>query len=65
MAIERVNVLGVGISVINLPAALAAISDALRARRKGYICITGVHGVMEAQEDAAFRRILNLSLIHI
>ena len=41
MAIERVNVLGVGISVINLPMALEAISDALRARHKGYICITG------------------------
>jgi N-acetylglucosaminyldiphosphoundecaprenol N-acetyl-beta-D-mannosaminyltransferase len=59
MAIERVNVLGVGISVINLPAALTAIGDAVCTRRKGYICVTGVHGVMEAQEDAAFRRILN------
>ena len=59
MAIERVNVLGVGISVINLPSALAAIADAVRARRKGYICVTGVHGVMEAQADAAFRKILN------
>ena len=59
MAIERVNVLGVGISVINLPTALAAIADAVRARRKGYICVTGVHGVMEAQDDAAFRKILN------
>lgn len=63
MAIERVNVLGVGISVINLPMALEAISDALRARHKGYICITGVHGVMEAQEDATFRRILNQALL--
>jgi N-acetylglucosaminyldiphosphoundecaprenol N-acetyl-beta-D-mannosaminyltransferase len=59
MAIERVNVLGVGISVINLPSALAAIAGAVRARRKGYICVTGVHGVMEAQTDAAFRKILN------
>src|SRR6202142_3293232 len=59
MAIERVNVLGVGISVINLPSALAAIADAVRTRRKGYICVTGVHGVMEAQADTAFRKILN------
>jgi N-acetylglucosaminyldiphosphoundecaprenol N-acetyl-beta-D-mannosaminyltransferase len=56
---NRVNVLGVGISVLNLPAALAAIADAVRARRKGYICVTGVHGVMEAQDDAAFKNILN------
>jgi len=59
MAIERVNVLGVGISAINLPSALAAVADAVRARRKGYICVTGVHGVMEAQADTAFRKILN------
>ena len=56
---ERVNVLGVGIHVLNLAAAVAEIAAAVRERRKGYICVTGVHGVMEAQTDAAFRRILN------
>ncbi len=56
---NRVNVLGVGISVLNLRTALAAIADAVRARRKGYICVTGVHGVMEAQDDAGFKKILN------
>jgi N-acetylglucosaminyldiphosphoundecaprenol N-acetyl-beta-D-mannosaminyltransferase len=56
---KRVNVLGVGISVLNLRTALAAIAEAVKARRKGYICVTGVHGVMEAQDDAAFKYILN------
>jgi N-acetylglucosaminyldiphosphoundecaprenol N-acetyl-beta-D-mannosaminyltransferase len=56
---NRVSVLGVGISVLNLKTALAAIADAVRGRRKGYICVTGVHGVMEAQDDAAFKKILN------
>ena len=56
---NRVNVLGVGISVLNLRTALEAMAAAVRERRKGYICVTGVHGVMEAQEDAAFKRILN------
>jgi len=56
---NRVNVLGVGISVLNLKTALDAIADAIRSRRKGYICVTGVHGVMEAQSDDNFRRILN------
>jgi N-acetylglucosaminyldiphosphoundecaprenol N-acetyl-beta-D-mannosaminyltransferase len=60
---KRVNVLGVGISVLNLRTALAAIADAVRARRKGYICVTGVHGVMEAQDDAAFKNILNGALL--
>jgi len=59
MASERVNVLGVGVHVLNLPSALDKIAAAVRERRKGYICVTGVHGVMEAQTDAAFRRILN------
>lgn len=57
--IPRVNVLGVGISVLNLQAALDAIAAAVRDRRKGYICVTGVHGVMEAQDDPEFKRILN------
>ena len=56
---KRINVLGVGISVLNLRTALAAIADAVRAQRKGYVCVTGVHGVMEAQDEAAFKKILN------
>ena len=56
---KRVNVLGVGISVLNLSSALEAIAAAVRERRKGYICVTGVHGVMEAQADAGFKKILN------
>ena len=60
---NRVNVLGVGISVLNLRTALAAIAEAVRARRKGYLCVTGVHGVMEAQEDEAFKEILNAALL--
>ena len=63
MAIQRVNVLGVGISVLNLRTALDAIADAVRARRKGYICVTGVHGVMEAQADATLRHILNQAFL--
>src|SRR5579863_3832744 len=56
---NRVSVLGVGISVLNLNTALTSISTAIDQKRKGYICVTGVHGVMEAQENAAFKNILN------
>jgi len=59
MASKRVNVLGVGLSVLNLQSALAAIAAAVQTRRKGYIGVTGVHGVMEAQTDARFKQILN------
>jgi N-acetylglucosaminyldiphosphoundecaprenol N-acetyl-beta-D-mannosaminyltransferase len=62
-AVERVNVLGVGVSVLNLDRALAVMADAIAKRRKGYITVTGVHGVTEAQDDAEFRRILNGSFL--
>ena len=60
---KRINVLGVGISVLNLRTALAVIADAVSARRQGYICVTGVHGVMEAQDDAAFKKTLNAAFL--
>ena len=62
-AIGRVNVLGVGVSAINMDQAVAAISEALDRREKGYICVTGVHGVSEAQTDDGFRKILNRSFL--
>jgi N-acetylglucosaminyldiphosphoundecaprenol N-acetyl-beta-D-mannosaminyltransferase len=62
-AAERVNVLGVGISVLNLQRAKDLIADAIDAQRKGYITVTGVHGVSEAQDDPEFRRILNASFL--
>jgi N-acetylglucosaminyldiphosphoundecaprenol N-acetyl-beta-D-mannosaminyltransferase len=59
----RVNVLGVGISVLNLEIAASVIEEALERRCKGYVCVTGVHGVSEAQADPAFRAILNRSFL--
>ena len=63
-SLPRVNVLGIGLSVLNLDLALAAISDALESKSKGYICVTGVHGVMEAQGDPALRGILNRAFLN-
>jgi N-acetylglucosaminyldiphosphoundecaprenol N-acetyl-beta-D-mannosaminyltransferase len=59
----RVNVLGVGISKINLDSATRAVAKALETGTRGYVCITGVHGVSEAGEDLAFRKILNRSFL--
>lgn len=63
MEIRRINVLGVGLSVLNLRTAVAAIAEAVRERRKGYICVTGVHGVMEAQDHPDFKEILNRAFL--
>ena len=64
MKIERFNVLGVSLCAMNLGLARAAMLEALRQRRKGYICLTGVHGVIEAQDDDAFRKILNSAFLN-
>ncbi len=55
----RANVLGVGVSAINMADALHLSERLLRERSKGYVCLTGVHGIMEAQRDDALRAILN------
>ena len=59
----RANVLGVGVSAINMADALRLSERLLRERRKGYVCLTGVHGIMEAQRDDALRAILNRSFL--
>lgn len=60
---ERANVLGVGISVLTLDSAVGAVMGALASGRRGYVCVTGVHGVSEAQDDPAFREVLNQSFL--
>ena len=53
-----VNVLGVGIHALDPSKATDLILAAINQQYKGYVCVTGVHGVMEAQRDAALRRVL-------
>jgi N-acetylglucosaminyldiphosphoundecaprenol N-acetyl-beta-D-mannosaminyltransferase len=58
-AIARVNVLGVGVSAIDVERAVSAIGDWIDARAPHYVCVSGVHGVMESQRDAALLAIHN------
>ena len=62
-SVPTVDVLGVHISVINQERAREILFDAVRAGRRGYVAVTGVHGVMEAQKDEEFRAILNGALL--
>lgn len=59
--LPRVDVLGVGVSAISLDAATAEISRWIIEGEHRYVCVTGVHGVMESQRDAELRRIHNES----
>jgi N-acetylglucosaminyldiphosphoundecaprenol N-acetyl-beta-D-mannosaminyltransferase len=57
-SIPRADVLGVGISAVNMSSAIRAVSQAVdRPGFVGYVTVTGVHGVMESQDDDALKNI--------
>jgi len=60
---NRANVLGVGVHAIDLTEAACLIESAVREGVRGYVCPTGVHGVMEAQRDPELLDILNHALL--
>ncbi len=65
-AIPRVNVLGVGIHAVDMDSALDAVfSAAARPGCCGYVTVTGVHGVIESQDDEALKRIHNASYLSL
>jgi N-acetylglucosaminyldiphosphoundecaprenol N-acetyl-beta-D-mannosaminyltransferase len=59
MVMSRANILGVGVSAINMTMALQAIDGWIARHEAHYVCITGVHGVMESQRDVELQRIHN------
>jgi N-acetylglucosaminyldiphosphoundecaprenol N-acetyl-beta-D-mannosaminyltransferase len=63
LGLPRANVLGVGVHAIDMRQALNVFRSAVEEGRKGYVCVTGVHGIMEAQRNSDFRAILNGSLL--
>ena len=56
---RRVNILGVGVSAINMPQALTAIEGWIAQRQSRYVCVTGVHGIVESQGNNSLRRVHN------
>lgn len=59
------DVLGVKVSAISLLEAAMRAVQWIGTAAPGYICATGVHGVMEAQADPALRSILNRAVLNI
>ncbi len=55
----RTNVLGVGVSAINLDDAVETIETWIARRDRQYVCITGAHGILESRHDERLRRIHN------
>lgn len=59
LGIPCVNILGVRVSAITLEDATAALRGWIQGRTRRYVCITGVHGVMESYRDWTLREIHN------
>jgi N-acetylglucosaminyldiphosphoundecaprenol N-acetyl-beta-D-mannosaminyltransferase len=57
--LPTVNVLGVGVSVVNADLATSEIKRWIEMRENHYICVSGVHGVMECQRDPVLKAIHN------
>ena len=59
------DVLGVKVSAVNMGLAVKIADEWLRGNCPGYMCVTGVHGVMEAQRDLSLRDILNHGMMNL
>jgi N-acetylglucosaminyldiphosphoundecaprenol N-acetyl-beta-D-mannosaminyltransferase len=57
----RANILGVGISAINVQQALGTIEYWIEQGKRHYVCVTTVHGVMECQKNVNLRCVFNAS----
>jgi N-acetylglucosaminyldiphosphoundecaprenol N-acetyl-beta-D-mannosaminyltransferase len=56
---DRVDILGVRVSSINMDGAVATIERWIGERSRKYVCITSVHGVMESRRDQRLQTIHN------
>jgi N-acetylglucosaminyldiphosphoundecaprenol N-acetyl-beta-D-mannosaminyltransferase len=61
--IEKVNVLGVGISVLDQDRAREFLFDCVRNGRRGYVTLTNVYSVSEALRYSDLRKIFNRALL--
>ena len=62
-ALPRTNVLGVGVHALDMREAVRRSESLLDSGSKGYVCVTGVHGIMESRRDSELRTILNSSFL--
>ncbi len=54
---DRIDILGVGVSAVNLDDAVLMIERWICEGSRNYVCVTGVHGVMESRHNERLRRI--------
>jgi len=56
---ERFNVLGVMVSATTMAMTVEYIRASVRTRLRTYVCVSGVHGIMESHRDPGLRSIHN------
>jgi N-acetylglucosaminyldiphosphoundecaprenol N-acetyl-beta-D-mannosaminyltransferase len=59
----QVNVLGVGVHAVDMQSTALLFAERIRNGEKGYVCLTGVHGIMEAQQDPDLKSIFAKALL--
>ena len=55
----RVDILGVRVSATTIGESLRVIEGWIARREPRYVCVSGMHGVMESQQDLQLRQIHN------
>ena len=57
----RFDVIGIHVSAVDRAGVVATIADWIRRGDRQYVCVTGVHGVMESKRDPGLMEIHNRS----
>lgn len=53
---NNLNILGVRIDPVNIPYAIKLLDDFIRQNGKGFVTVTGVHGIMESQNSKSVKQ---------
>jgi N-acetylglucosaminyldiphosphoundecaprenol N-acetyl-beta-D-mannosaminyltransferase len=59
------KLLGISVEALNMELTLHRVAAELKARRKGYVCMANVHGIMEAHRDVQLAAIYSDSSITV
>lgn len=62
---ERINILGVGVSPLNLNDTVQVLLKSRYNGISGYVCVTGAHGIIESLNDKKLRYIHNRSFLTV
>jgi len=57
--LPKVNVLGTGITILNFPLLIGQLDSWIDEKHGDYVCVTGMHGVMESIKNDELRNIHN------